>query len=108
MRTPSRLAAAGVLVAGFVLAAAGTASADATANAVATDSPGFLSGNIVQVPIDADLNVCGNSVNVVGVLNPAVGNRCANGDHAVAWHHTVWHHWWHHDDDAAADDRDCD
>jgi hypothetical protein len=107
MRTPSRLVAAGVLVAGFVFAAAGTASADATANGVVSDSPGFLSGNLIQVPVDADVNVCGNSVNVVGALNPAVGNRCANGGDAATWHHTVWHHWWHHDDDVA-DGRDCD
>jgi hypothetical protein len=29
----------------------------------------------VQVP----LNACGLTVNVVGLLNPAVGNTCVNG-----------------------------
>jgi hypothetical protein len=28
------------------------------------------------VPIDLDLNVCGNSINVIGLLNPAAGNHC--------------------------------
>ncbi|MGR8012111.1 chaplin [Streptomyces hypolithicus] len=41
-------------------------------------SPGVLSGNLVQVPVDAPINVCGNSVNVVGLLNPAFGNNCSN------------------------------
>ncbi|MGH1555345.1 chaplin [Streptomyces sp. L7] len=43
---------------------------------VAVDSPGVLSGNVVQIPIDLDLNVCGNSINVIGLLNPAAGNHC--------------------------------
>ncbi|WP_370103473.1 chaplin family protein, partial [Streptacidiphilus sp. MAP12-20] len=30
---------------------AGAAAADATANGTATNSPGFLSGNLIQVPI---------------------------------------------------------
>ena len=112
MRMPSRLAAAGVLAAGLVLSACGVASADATANGVAENSPGFLSGNLIQVPIDADLNVCGNTVNVIGLGNPAFGNHCANGEEAGEGHTVVWHHWWfHHDDDMATDqdhDQDCD
>ena len=43
---------------------------------VAVDSPGVLSGNVVQIPIDLDLNVCGNSINEIGLLNPALGNHC--------------------------------
>ncbi|MFI8168385.1 chaplin, partial [Streptomyces sp. NPDC085931] len=44
----------------------------------ATDSPGVGSGNHVQVPVYAPVDVCGNTVDVVGVLNPSVGNGCAN------------------------------
>lgn len=40
--------------------------------------PGLLSGNLLQAPLDIPLNVCGNSVDVVGLLNPAFGNGCAN------------------------------
>ncbi|MEZ0070664.1 hypothetical protein ABIA32_006717, partial [Streptacidiphilus sp. MAP12-20] len=49
-----------------------------TANGTATNSPGFLSGNLIQVPIHIPVNVCGNSVNVIGALNPAFGNSCEN------------------------------
>ncbi|WP_351232138.1 chaplin [Streptomyces sp. NPDC002133] len=44
----------------------------------ATGSPGLLSGNVVQAPVDIPVNVCGNTVNVIGVLNPAAGNACVN------------------------------
>ncbi|MFH7600184.1 chaplin [Streptomyces racemochromogenes] len=68
------LASAGLAVAG----AAGAASADAQAEGAAVGSPGVLSGNLVQVPVHVPINVCGNSVNVIGALNPAFGNVCVN------------------------------
>ncbi|WP_330175313.1 chaplin [Streptomyces sp. NBC_01498] len=49
-----------------------------SASGAATNSPGLLSGNLLQAPLDIPLNVCGNSVDVVGLLNPAFGNGCAN------------------------------
>lgn len=55
------------------------AMADAGANGAAVHSPGFLSGNVVQVPIHIPVNVCGNTVDVFGLLNPAFGNHCENG-----------------------------
>ncbi|MFE3496195.1 chaplin, partial [Streptomyces sp. NPDC059175] len=55
------------------------AAADAGATGVATDSPGVLSGNVVQIPVHAPVNACGNSFNVIGMLNPTVGNTCTNG-----------------------------
>ncbi|WP_089099622.1 chaplin [Streptomyces hyaluromycini] len=51
----------------------------AEAHGVAVDSPGLLSGNVVQIPISIPINVCGNTVNVIGLLNPAIGNTCKNG-----------------------------
>ncbi|WP_323139349.1 chaplin [Streptomyces sp. NBC_01549] len=51
----------------------------ATAVGTATGSGGLLSGNVVQVPVDIPVNACGNSVNVIGLLNPAAGNACVNG-----------------------------
>ncbi|WP_416212286.1 chaplin [Nostoc sp. DedSLP03] len=45
---------------------------------VAIGSPGVLSGNLVQVPVHVPVNVCGNTVNVIGLLNPAFGNTCIN------------------------------
>ncbi|MFE5813598.1 chaplin family protein [Streptomyces sp. NPDC056479] len=56
------------------------AYADSAADGSAADSPGLLSGNTIQVPLHVPVNVCGNTVNVVGLLNPAVGNKCTNED----------------------------
>ncbi|MFE9630050.1 chaplin [Streptomyces sp. NPDC006463] len=61
-----------------VLGGASSASADAEAHGVAVGSPGILSGNVIQIPIHIPINVCGNSVNVIGALNPAGGNICVN------------------------------
>ncbi|MFD8774833.1 chaplin [Streptomyces sp. NPDC059916] len=51
----------------------------AHARSDAQQSPGILSGNSVQAPVDVPVNVCGNSGNVVGAVNPAMGNRCSSG-----------------------------
>lgn len=50
----------------------------ATAKGAAVGSPGVLSGNVIQVPIHIPINACGNTVNVIGALNPAFGNVCIN------------------------------
>ncbi|QKW10462.1 chaplin [Streptomyces sp. NA04227] len=70
------VAASAALIGG----AASAASANADAEGYASHSPGVLSGNVVQVPIHVPINVCGNSVNIVGALNPTFGNVCVNGD----------------------------
>ncbi|TXS56645.1 chaplin [Streptomyces sp. t39] len=71
---------AAAVVAGLVLALGGAtpAMADAGAAGAAVGSPGVLSGNVVQVPIHIPVNVCGNSINVIALLNPAFGNTCIN------------------------------
>ncbi|WP_406283664.1 chaplin [Embleya sp. NBC_00896] len=66
-------AAGGILAAGI-----GGASASSEADGVAAGSPGVLSGNQIQVPVHIPVNLCGNSVNIVGLVNPAFGNHCAN------------------------------
>lgn len=66
------------MVTGGALAAAGAAHADSGAQGSAAGSQGLLSGNTVQIPVHVPVNVCGNTVNVVGLLNPAVGNSCEN------------------------------
>ncbi|MFF4342473.1 chaplin [Kitasatospora sp. NPDC001540] len=64
---------------GSVLAStAGYAHAAADAHGVAANSPGVGSGNSVQVPVELPVNACGNTINVIGLLNPAYGNDCAN------------------------------
>ncbi|WP_405525303.1 chaplin [Streptomyces canus] len=56
------------------------AMADSQANGSAVDSPGVVSGNDVQVPVDVPLNLCGNTVDVIAALDPAFGNDCAVRD----------------------------
>ncbi|MFB7943196.1 chaplin [Streptomyces sp. NPDC127049] len=71
---------AAAVIAGVIMAmgAATPAFADADAHGAAIGSPGVLSGNVVQIPIHVPINLCGNSVNVIGALNPAAGNVCVN------------------------------
>ncbi|GAA3236331.1 hypothetical protein Slala03_40350 [Streptomyces lavendulae subsp. lavendulae] len=77
MRIRTAIAAAALAAVG-ILGATGTAIADADANGFAVGSPGILSGNVVQVPIHIPINLCGNSINVIGALNPAAANTCIN------------------------------
>ncbi|MET9571666.1 chaplin [Streptomyces virginiae] len=71
-----------------VVAGAGLAVADAGAHGAAVGSPGVLSGNLLQVPVHVPVNVCGNTVNVIALLNPAFGNTCVNAPGGGADHHT--------------------
>ena len=73
-----KAAAVGAAVVGIVAAGAGSAMASSGAEGVAAGSPGVASGNQVQVPVHIPVNLCGNSVDVIGALNPAFGNSCAN------------------------------
>ncbi|THA34862.1 chaplin [Streptomyces sp. A1277] len=80
MRQVTRKGLITMAAAGGVLAlSGGYAHADAGAAGGASNSPGVLSGNSVQIPVNVPVNVCGNTVDVVGLLNPAMGNACANG-----------------------------
>ncbi|WP_405619799.1 chaplin ChpH [Streptomyces sp. NBC_01511] len=73
-----KVVAAAAVTGSLVLAGAGMAVADAGAQGAAVGSPGVLSGNVVQVPIHIPVNACGNTVSVIGLLNPAFGNTCVN------------------------------
>ncbi|RDG36594.1 chaplin ChpH [Streptomyces corynorhini] len=73
-----KVVAAAAVTGGLVLAGAGMAVADSGAQAAAIGSPGVLSGNVVQVPVHIPVNVCGNTINVIGLLNPSFGNVCIN------------------------------
>ncbi|MFE2473076.1 chaplin [Streptomyces mirabilis] len=74
MRGAGLVAAAGAVV----LGGAAAASADSGAQGAAVGSPGVLSGNVVQVPVNIPVNACGNTVDAIGVLNPTFGNACVN------------------------------
>lgn len=71
----------------MILAGAGGAVADSGAQGAAVNSPGVLSGNVVQVPVHVPVNACGNTVNVIGALNPTFGNTCVNSGHGSASMH---------------------
>ncbi|MFF2954043.1 chaplin [Kitasatospora sp. NPDC057965] len=73
-----KTAAVGAAVVGIVAAGAGSAVASAGAEGVAANSPGVVSGNQIQVPLHIPVNLCGNTIDIVGILNPAFGNHCAN------------------------------
>ncbi|WP_063795808.1 chaplin [Peterkaempfera griseoplana] len=60
-------------------AGAGVASASG-AEGAAVGSPGVLSGNVVQVPITIPINICGNSINILALLNPSGGTVCVNAE----------------------------
>ncbi|KUM96377.1 chaplin [Streptomyces yokosukanensis] len=77
VRLPLTAAAlAAVAALGCVGAAAAHGGADA--NGEAKNSPGIVSGNLVQAPVDVPVNACGDTVSVVGILNPTFGNICEN------------------------------
>ncbi|MDY0811556.1 chaplin [Kitasatospora purpeofusca] len=78
MRNLKKAAALSLVTAGLVVGAAGGAFASSGAQGVAAGSPGVLSGNQIQIPVHIPLNVCGNSIGVVSILNPAFGNTCVN------------------------------
>ncbi|MEW1657046.1 MULTISPECIES: chaplin [unclassified Streptomyces] len=73
-------AAAGIAVVGGagMATAGGHGHGGANAAGGAVGSPGVVSGNVIQMPIHVPVNMCGNSINIVGLLNPAFGNNCLN------------------------------
>ncbi len=88
---------------GMVAAAAATsilslcgspAMADAYTGGTAKDSPGVLSGNSLEVPIDAPVNACGDSVDGVAGFNPTFGNSCAGGTESHRHSEHTGHHRW--------------
>lgn len=70
--------AVGAVTGAALISGAGMAVADAGAGAVAVGSPGVLSGNVLQLPVHIPVNLCGNTFNTPGALNPAIGNVCVN------------------------------
>lgn len=72
------LAVAAAGLAAGASAGAAFAASGAEADGAAKNSPGVGSGNLVQAPVHVPVNITGNSVNVIGVLNPAFGNATVN------------------------------
>ncbi|MER6078120.1 chaplin [Streptomyces sp. NPDC001833] len=75
------LAVTGAVAAALALGGTTAAFADngADATGTASNSPGVASGNVIEVPVEIPVNVCGDSVDVIGLLNPAAANACTTG-----------------------------
>lgn len=75
-----KAAAVTMIAGGLVAAGAGVSSAHGSASAEgeALNSPGVASGNLLQVPVHVPVNVVGNSVTAIGLLNGAWGNTGVN------------------------------
>ncbi|MFG2865464.1 chaplin [Streptomyces sioyaensis] len=69
------------LTAAALLVGAGVAAAHdgADAHGKAVHSPGVASGNLVQAPVHVPVNAIGNTVTVIGALNPTFANDDFNG-----------------------------
>ncbi|MER7481055.1 chaplin [Streptomyces sp. NPDC126510] len=85
-QTLSKGAFAAAAATGILSLYGSPALADSDASGVAKDSPGVLSGNSVQVPVEVPVNLCGNTVNVLAALNTAFGNSCRNISHKSSGH----------------------
>ncbi|MEU3735449.1 MULTISPECIES: chaplin [unclassified Streptomyces] len=80
MKNLKKAAAVTMVAGGLVVAGAGLASATdgAHADGKAVKSPGVGSGNLVQAPVHIPVNAVGNTVSVIGALNPAFANNGLN------------------------------
>ncbi|MFD5450530.1 chaplin ChpE [Streptomyces sp. NPDC003470] len=80
MKNLKKAAAVTMVAGGLIAAGAGMASATdgSHAHGRAVGSPGVVSGNVIQAPVHIPVNAVGNSINVIGLLNPAFGNLGLN------------------------------
>ncbi|WP_371646464.1 chaplin [Streptomyces sp. NBC_00597] len=80
MKNIKKATAVTMIAGGLLAAGAGVSSAHggASADGQAVGSPGVVSGNQVQIPVDVPINVVGNAVTVIGLLNGAWGNTGVN------------------------------
>lgn len=72
----ARKAALVLAATGVTLGAAASSAfaADSDAAGFAAGSPGVVSGNNIQIPVNVPIQLDGNTINIVGLLNPAFGN----------------------------------
>ncbi|MDI5963066.1 chaplin [Streptantibioticus silvisoli] len=78
MKNLKKVAAVTAVAGGLAMAGAGAACAASAAHGAALNSPGVASGNLVQVPLHVPVNATGDTVDVIGLLNPAFGNHTLN------------------------------
>ena len=81
MKNLHKVAAVSVVAGSLAVLGAGVASATtsgAHAGGAVKNSSGIASGNLIQAPVHVPVNACGNTISVIGALNPAAGNFCIN------------------------------
>ncbi|MCJ1680359.1 chaplin [Streptomyces sp. APSN-46.1] len=80
MKNIKKATAVTMIAGGLLAAGAGVSAAHggASADGQALNSPGVASGNLVQAPVHVPVNVVGNTVNVIGLLNGVWGNTGVN------------------------------
>ncbi|MEV6732002.1 MULTISPECIES: chaplin [unclassified Streptomyces] len=80
MKNIKKATAVTMIAGGLLAAGAGVSSAHggASAEGQAVGSPGVASGNLIQAPVHVPVNVVGNTVTVIGLLNGAFGNTGVN------------------------------
>lgn len=69
---------------GILSLSCSAAIADAGAAGGTKDSGATLAGNVVQVPIHAPVNICGNTISGLAALNAAFGGDCRNDSRSKA------------------------
>ena len=76
----------GMTTGGLIMTGLGmtSAHADTTATGETSHSPGIGSGNLIQLPVNAPINVCGNQIDVIGILDSVTGNSCENNGGSTA------------------------
>ncbi len=55
-----------------------SASAAQVSTTTASTQADDVAGDVAQGPVHLPVNVCGNDLGQVGLLNPSAGNHCAN------------------------------
>lgn len=51
---------------------------DSGSDGAAVGSPGVTGGNVLQVPLQLPINLCRNTIDIIGLLNATSGNTCIN------------------------------
>jgi hypothetical protein len=78
MRSLKRTVVGSVAASRAVWTGSAAASAGSTAEGAAVGSPGFRSGNLIQIPLHVPIHLRGNSIDIIGLVNPAVSSTYVN------------------------------
>ncbi|MFI8849492.1 chaplin [Streptomyces sp. 891-h] len=77
MRIRTAIAVGALCATALLGSTAGTAVADDPVVGKTGKSPGNLSGDNIQIPVNVGTNVCGNPI-LLPLLSPAAQNYCKN------------------------------